>query len=1634
MSELELETPAAATRHSSPEEEADDIVGPPNIKRRVPASSSHDMSIPGAFVEHARKLKRCQDENCDGECNQDAQDTEQTSQQFPGINMGTLSKPIISSMDARKRKGGDSIGDTNEIVYSSRPTPLSLQLPPDPNKDSEQFNTLVEITICQCGIHEHTFTCKKPPKGWHGCRLCYDRALNNGTKPKELVLVHENDGTTTINELYSAKEKPIGSTSTAQQEFVEPYDPEKHPLKDELSYPLPSPKKRNVIWELDRPELKPLPDLDDDMTKGQIISKLYNEMLPSTTADEDFQFEEGSKRMSKSRVDLHQFYGHDENHLFLNLLLGLIESSQIKQGSKSVEEFRRDLMQCLMKLPLDCKLGDKTIEEHIKSRMGRQNLEDDTTTASLNHHNSKSVRSSRRLQSEQEEPIDDTTIEEKVELYSQLMLNATGDHCFEGGALEVYLFARLMNVNVALYDEEGDDLTRVEYIDAKGEDRPIIHLLRDHCGSGTSSTSSKTLINTPGYKYNLVTPKLKRVVEKLEDFDVSDLRKLYHMVSKKLPGRNGKVVDYNDMLTSVLGCNSNILHLGSGEQSKSALFYIGPYINKDGVKLTDALPILEKAREHAQKYPSTADDTGTAKRTLQHVLTRVLNKLNGLIEISDTQIAASLLGMGASLCSESFVTCDIKAYKKFVNEELQRLMKSSEFNIDEDSDEENEYITEEDILYGVEEEYSNDSEVEDDLEEEEASQHSDDPMECEDAEDSMSVETTRHITQSQNEEEDEDFAYINASCGSARLYTTNDNGTKQPVSYAALYRYRGEALKSLSRYEYCALIDVVESGKDSTNPNDTSSRGRKTRDAYPFGVGLGIDKKYHQVLKSKIHIPKLTLTPPSPPKKMPQPLDESDDECNEQYQTYVRELDNWRKKADKFAFFYLILFRPEDTLYEKGQVCTYKYDWESFAEYYEQLLESPYEIGKLRLNQIDRCFQSWRVDPEIREMLATYRGRAREIWTAAQKEANKEFFGRNRKPNNDEDGMDYISDVVQDLNSKDYTLARKQLGHSKAIINTLNNLFDASTLHASQESSPSTSTTKSKLSAVKNVSVLPFNMDLAESISKSHLKDTYIDEDGNVSTPNMYHTIPNLDKKVSDYIESQDLSDDKSIVIQLSLDHFKAIRTGEAQDPNYNPTLQFVSGKPGNGKSKIIETLDGIVEIMKVGEQMKNAYMGSAAVGIRGTTLLKSWNIPVFNEGEKVTYRPWNTDELNALKRRFGQNVNNICAVIVDEISTVQPYMLAYLNIRMQQLFENDKPFGGRMVILLGDFDQKPPTSGGKGNTLPGSVMQYFEQKCEPLTWKSAEKLGLSQMGGYLFTKFRHIKLTSQHRSGDPEHMTVINKMSRTGVGPTIRELKSTYKKLSAEDLASDDFRFATTIVTGNLERREINAVQAKRWAKHHGVNTIRWQRNREEGSWKGRPRTEECIAHAMQNACFYEYFPPGAMGYLNSYNINGNDGLTNGTVIKFHSLSFEDKEQRKQFNEKRRQAKPGDVIDLDSPPTTINVELFADFPEDTATETEKKKVMRKEWLRDGKGTLTRDGRIVIPISTRHGSKIKSKATYIPGSLDLSSNLYYRESQVKLKDYFPIEPAFSITVDKAQVSFIVFNLIFYFILLLTCYE
>ena len=144
------------------------------------------------------------------------------------------------------------------------------------------------------------------------------------------------------------------------------------------------------------------------------------------------------------------------------------------------------------------------------------------------------------------------------------------------------------------------------------------------------------------------------LAEDLKGMRESDIEELYNNVSNALVDRNGYVVDYNMILSSVMGCNTNSMFLGSREQSKGALFYIGPYICKNLVEVIDSFDLLLEAQEYARKYPSIADDTGSKKRFVQHVITRVLNKLNSLMEVSDTQAAAALLGMDAGICSDIF--------------------------------------------------------------------------------------------------------------------------------------------------------------------------------------------------------------------------------------------------------------------------------------------------------------------------------------------------------------------------------------------------------------------------------------------------------------------------------------------------------------------------------------------------------------------------------------------------------------------------------------------------------------------------------------------------------------------------------------------------------------------------------------------------------------------------------------------------------------------------------------------------------------------------------------------------------------------------------------------------------------------
>lgn len=133
---------------------------------------------------------------------------------------------------------------------------------------------------------------------------------------------------------------------------------------------------------------------------------------------------------------------------------------------------------------------------------------------------------------------------------------------------------------------------------------------------------------------------------------------MYHHVRQHLPAANGFVAAFNPILSLCTGAHNNASLLGSLGQAKSALFYLIPYQGKTTFPLMGSLSILDHVLKHIQKHQNVAADSGTMARFVKHLLTRVINRIHLQIEISDYQIAASLLELPSMIMSDRYTYRD----------------------------------------------------------------------------------------------------------------------------------------------------------------------------------------------------------------------------------------------------------------------------------------------------------------------------------------------------------------------------------------------------------------------------------------------------------------------------------------------------------------------------------------------------------------------------------------------------------------------------------------------------------------------------------------------------------------------------------------------------------------------------------------------------------------------------------------------------------------------------------------------------------------------------------------------------------------------------------------------------------------
>jgi hypothetical protein len=108
-----------------------------------------------------------------------------------------------------------------------------------------------------------------------------------------------------------------------------------------------------------------------------------------------------------------------------------------------------------------------------------------------------------------------------------------------------------------------------------------------------------------------------------------------------------------------------------------------------------------------------------------------------------------------------------------------------------------------------------------------------------------------------------------------------------------------------------------------------------------------------------------------------------------------------------------------------------------------------------------------------------------------------------------------------------------------------------------------------------------------------------------------------------------------------------------------------------------------------------------AATGLpRGRTAHAAFNIPVpcFED----TFLIWNVDVDSQIRRA--------ACIFWDEISMVSVQVVDALNRSLKRLMRNDRPFGGKVIVFLGDFRQLPPVDNtGDGTRLSVSQCDWFQ-------------------------------------------------------------------------------------------------------------------------------------------------------------------------------------------------------------------------------------------------------------------------------------------------------------------------------------
>jgi ATP-dependent exoDNAse (exonuclease V) alpha subunit len=145
----------------------------------------------------------------------------------------------------------------------------------------------------------------------------------------------------------------------------------------------------------------------------------------------------------------------------------------------------------------------------------------------------------------------------------------------------------------------------------------------------------------------------------------------------------------------------------------------------------------------------------------------------------------------------------------------------------------------------------------------------------------------------------------------------------------------------------------------------------------------------------------------------------------------------------------------------------------------------------------------------------------------------------------------------------------------------------------------------------------------------------------------------------------------------------------------------FVTGRAGTGKSTLIRYLTS-----KIKRSAVIAPTAIAAINVGGTTIHSFFGIP---------HRAVNPDESFSPRKHMVPVVENLDALIIDEVSMVAPDIVDCISNSLIKARGDSSPFGGVPVVFVGDLLQLPPV------VADDEVAIYYTHRYESPYFFSAE-------------------------------------------------------------------------------------------------------------------------------------------------------------------------------------------------------------------------------------------------------------------------------------------------------------------------